>query len=729
MKLHIDIETYSEADLKEVGLYRYAEHPSTELLVVCYAFDDGPVHVWVPMETFDVPSGVALGISARPEFDNFANIHVGMKVPEDLRFAVAGLDHEGQSRIAAHNAQFERVVLNGVAGQRHDFPLISIEQTICTMAKCRVMGLPGALEDAARALGTHPKMATGKNDMRAFAKPRNKESEPRWTPGNDPERFVRLVAYCIDDVKAERDLDNNLPDLTEAEVGVYRMDQRMNDRGVAVDLTSVGHTRALIAEYKADLESMCVEITGLKPSQRAKIADWVRANGWPSLTDMQADTVARLTMNREVPENVRQVLKIYSTYAMTAISKYETIEAMVCADGRLRGMFQFYGAGPGRWTSTGVQLQNLMRPVIEDANNVIELLPARSLALLKGCVEVDPMKALASCVRGMLVPTPGKQLLGVDYAGIESRLVAWLAGEVWKLDAFAKYDRGEGPNNYKLAYSRVFQVPVDSIKKGTIEYLIGKVIDLSMGFEGGASALLKAFLKADPPIDLRLLTEMAMDSLHPEALKSARWMRDEGYLARVECSIETAVALDAMKAAWRMSHPATADKQTGVWRQLKDAAIAAVRHPGQAYTIDTGLVAFQMQKRWLRLRLPSGRCISYFEPDAFGEPDTREEQLRYSGVDTDKRIWTRTATYGGKLMQNIAEGIGRDLLVHGMRNVERTGGESIMCVHDEAVAEIEAVRNSPHDLKEWTAVFLNPPAWAKGLPLAAEGFIGERYQK
>lgn len=725
MKLHIDIETYSEADLKEVGLYRYAEHPSTELLVVCYAFDDGPVNVWLPYPLWDADwQPIVETIQRRAEYDRKATIYVGTEVPEALRFAVAGLDHEGQSQIAAHNAQFERVVLNGVAGQRHDFPLIPIEQTICTMAKCRVMGLPGALEDAAKALGTHPKMAVGKNDMRAFAKPRNKESEPRWTPANDPERFVRLVAYCIDDVKAERDLDNNLPDLTPAEVEVYRMDQRMNDRGVAADLTSVGHARALIAEYKADLESMCVEITGLKPSQRAKIADWVRANGWPGLTDMQADTVARLTMNHEVPENVRQVLKIYSTYAMTAISKYETIEAMVCADGRLRGMFQFYGAGPGRWTSTGVQLQNLMRPVIEDANNVIELLPARSLALLKGCVEVDPMKALASCVRGMLVPTPGKQLLGVDYAGIESRLVAWVCGENWKLHAFRLQDRGEGPDNYKLAYSRIFQVPVERITKQQRQ--IGKVIELAMGFEGGAAALLKAFTKADPPIDMAALTEYTLKHVHPEALKSARWMRDEGYLARVEAPEDTALALDAMKAAWRMAHPGTASREAGGWKQLKDAAIAAVRNPGQAYTIDTGLVRFMKKDRWLYLRLPSGRCISYFEPDAFGEPGSREEQLRYSGVDTDKRIWTRTATYGGKLMQNIAEGIGRDLLVHGMQNIERNGGDSIMCVHDEAVAEIPLLDGSMND---WVKVFLNPPAWANGLPLAAEGFIGERYQK
>lgn len=404
MKLHIDIESFSEADLKEVGLYKYAEDPSTELLVVCYAFDDGPVHIWLPYDAWDADwPAILMAIKRRPECDATAACTASMQVPKDLHLAVAGLDHEGQAKLAAHNAQFERVMLNGVAGQRHGFPLISIDQTVCTMAKCRTQGLPASLEEAAKALGTHPKMATGRNDMLAFSKPRRKEAEPRWTPANDPERFVRLVAYCIDDVKAERDIDNALPDLTPSEVEVYRMDQRMNDRGVAVDLESVDHAIALVTEYKRQLEERCVAITGFKPSQNAKIAEWIRANGWPALTDMQADTVARLTKNPLVPENCREVLKIRATYAMTAVSKFETMKAMVCADGRLRGMFQYHGAGPGRWSSTGVQLQNLMRPVIDNANDAIDLFPSQDLDLIRALYDADPMKVLASTIRGMLV--------------------------------------------------------------------------------------------------------------------------------------------------------------------------------------------------------------------------------------------------------------------------------------------------------------------------------------
>lgn len=378
MKLHADIETFSECDLKVAGLYKYAEHPSTEVTVFCYALDNGPVNVWLPYEVWDIPQQVLDGIRARPEFDEDATIHTSMTAPDALRWHVS-LGNE----FSAHNAQFERTVLNGVAGQKLDFPLIEINQTSCTMAKCRAHGLPGALEDAARALGTHPKLATGKNAMRAFMKPRNKKGAARWTPATDPQDFIELVAYCIDDVKAERDLDNAIPDLTQPEMAVYRMDQRMNDRGVAVDLESVANIQYLIAVRKAELEAQCLEWTGLRPSQREKIAEWIRANGYPRLADMQADTITKLVTNHELPSRVRDVLRLYSTYNAKAVAKFGVIEDMVCADGRIRGMFQYHGAGTGRWSSTGVQLQNISRGYIDDPEAAIEACAARDLNLIR----------------------------------------------------------------------------------------------------------------------------------------------------------------------------------------------------------------------------------------------------------------------------------------------------------------------------------------------------------
>lgn len=321
-----------------------------------------------------------------------------------------------------------------------------------------------------------------------------------------------------------------------------------------------------------------------------------------------------------------------------------------------------------------------------------------------------------------------KELIAIDYAGIESRLVAWVAGDTRKLAAFEAYDRGEGPNNYILAGSQVFQMPAEKIKKGSVFYILSKIVELAMGFEGGVGALIKAFQKAEPETKLSLndITDLAWGKMHPKAMESAEWMWENGYLKGHDLPKKTLLVLDAMKSAWRLGHPAVADKHNGVWRQLRDAAIQAVRNPGTAYTINTGLIRFGCENGVLYARLPSGRKMAYRKPEVVGEEGSREEHLDYFGMDTEKRIFMRTGMYGGKWMQNVAEGIGRDLLVHGMMNLERAGAPMVMTVHDEAVGEMDAgLLTMDQALK----IFLDRPKWSVGLPLAAEGWIGKRYRK
>jgi DNA polymerase len=320
----------------------------------------------------------------------------------------------------------------------------------------------------------------------------------------------------------------------------------------------------------------------------------------------------------------------------------------------------------------------------------------------------------------MLVAGEGKEIVALDYAGIESRIVAWICGETWKLHAFELQDKGEGPDNYKLAFSRVFQVPIERVAKKQRQ--VGKVIELAMGFEGGIGALIKAFTQAG--INFDELVELAEGHLHPNAMESAKWMLENGYLHGHGLPDRTLITLDAIKAAWRLAHPAIAGREAGGWKQLKDAAISAVRNPGTVYTIDTKLVHFKVIGDWLYLQLPSKRRIAYYKPSVVGEG--REESLRYMGVDTEKRIWMPTATYGGKLMQNVAEGVGRDLLVAGMQALEGRGVDPIMCVHDEAVGEVDA---GTLELADALKTFLVRPVWATGLPLAAEGFVEKRYRK
>ena len=383
-KLHIDYEVFSEDDLTRSGVYRNAEHPSTEIISCSYAFDEEPVTLWAPFKLTPALESILAEVKKhRPN----AMMKCGRQPPQELADHIAA-----GGEIRAHNAQYERVQTNGVAGKKLGIPEIKIENTVCTAAKMSANGLPRSLDMAAKALGTPLKAEGGRIEMLQLTKPRKPtKADPstRWTFENAPEKWVAMFVYSIDDTEAERGIDNAVPDLSDSEQGIYHLDQRINQRGVAVDLEAVGNILFVVDQYKSFLSAECEHLTadwlgdGLLPTQREKIADWIRnprarcpsapdSEGWPHLADMQAETVKTLCKNPEVPECVKQVLRIYSTYNAKAVSKLQAILDAVCADGRLRGMFLFLGAGTGRWSSLIVQLQNLMRPLIDDPGFALE---------------------------------------------------------------------------------------------------------------------------------------------------------------------------------------------------------------------------------------------------------------------------------------------------------------------------------------------------------------------
>ena len=721
MKLHLDTEVYSEVNLKDAGVYRYAEHESTELLVACYAFDDGPVTVWIPYAP--VSAWIVISNMLKERLQGNDKIIVGLSAPDDI------LNHiEAGGEVWAHNAQFERVVLNGTAGRKLDFPHIKIEQTRCTAAKMRVHGLPAALEDAASALGTAAKDLTGKGVMLQLCRPRSGEVK-RYSPEEFPEKYVQLFSYCADDVRAERGIDNAVPDLTPNEQRIYELDQRANDRGILVDTKMIADVQFLIDQYKAEMEALCREWTGVKPTQREKIAEWVRTNGYPQLPDMTADTVRKCVKDPDCPEPVKNVLKLYSTYGMKAVSKYPRMLEAMCADKRLRGMFLHYGAGPGRWSSFIVQLQNLFRPVIKDTDVAIEAMKARDLDWIRMLYTVDPMKVFASCVRGALVAAPGHDILAIDYSGIESRLTAWIFNEVWKLAAFRAQDAKTGPDTYKLAYSRLFLVPVEDVKDWQRQ--IGKVLELSMGFEGGVMAF--TTMAATYNMDLNKLADVVYPILPQDVKESAEWIwrlvESKGRTGGL--SEKVYVSCEGLKKLWRAAHPA----HVAGWKNMRDAAIAAVRNPGTAYALPSKLIAFKMVDQWLYMRLPSGRKIAYYKPEVVqpkpiklenGKEKIPDPVLYYWGVDTETRRWQRVATYGGRLTQNFAEGIARDLLVNGLQNLEAADYPPIGSVHDEGLFEPAETHGSFEEAKK---LFLTAPKWSAGLPLNAAGFRSKRYRK
>lgn len=654
MKIHLDLESFSEADLKAEGLYRYAADPSTELLVVCYAIDDGTVVTWWPVD--EIPA--AMHIAADSPY-------VVGPMPPDLKRAL-----DAGATVCAHNAQFERVMLSGPVGQRHGFPKLEPARMVCTAAKAAANGLPRSLEGAAHALNSLPKMATGRANMLSLCRPRTGKDK-RYSMADFPQKYADLALYCVDDVKAETDLDNKLPDLSPYEQRVWELDQAINDRGISVDLPAVADAQAVIAEYKTELEALCVEWTGLEPTQTAKLAEWVRANGYPQLVDMQAASVLIALDDEHCPENVRNVLRLRSTHAMKAVTKYTSMQTATGADGRLRGMMLYYGAATGRWAGLLVQLQNMFRPVIKDPVTAVLAFAARSLAWVRTLYAVDPMRVFASAVRSMLIAAPGKDLLALDFASIEARVLAWLAGQRDILAVFAGHGK-----IYEYTAAQIYRVPIEKITAA--QRFIGKVAVLALGYQGGQRAFAK------------MAKNFGVDIPEDRA--------------------------EEIKRDWREANHFVVT----LWYDMEAAAKAAIQNPGKAYSVAGNKVAFKVQDKWLLMRLPSGRKLAYLNPDMDGD------QIVYEGIDTYTRRWTLVSTYGGKLVENAVQAIARDLLVHGMFNLTAAGYDIVLTVHDEIVMELDQGFGS---LEEASALMCSLPAWAAGLPVSAEGYREKRYKK
>lgn len=388
--VHVDDESFSELDITEVGHYKYAEDLSTFIWCVGFRVGKGPKHFWIPPH-FPWPESLLQRIRERLATWG-GKLYYTFECPPELANA---------KRLGAHNASFERTMGNGHPGRAINFPRTEIRQWVCTAAKARASGLPGALGDVAKELGTHPKSKSGRNTMLKLCRPRKPTKDDPNTiclPERYPDDFFELFEYNMDDVDAECGVDEALPDLTDSEYETWVLDQQINDRGVLTDPPYIADAQAIIAEYRREMEKLCLELTGcecldghdekhcraLLPTQRDKIADWVRDHGYPQLENMQAETVERLCAEGSgVPPDAQKMLRLYATYGMKAISKFDVMLAARCHDDRVRGMFIFYGAGTGRWSSVLIQLQNLFRPVIKNVKFAISVVQARSLALLR----------------------------------------------------------------------------------------------------------------------------------------------------------------------------------------------------------------------------------------------------------------------------------------------------------------------------------------------------------
>lgn len=658
--LHIDFETRSELDLRKVGLWNYVRHPSTDVWCCAHAVGDTEPQLWVPEVK---GSDVAL-------------------------YAMVGYD------FYAHNAAFELAVWNEIMVPRYGWPALKPEQTYCTLAQCYAMGLPGALEDAALALGLAVlKDTEGRNLMLKMAD-RNRY------PVAKPEDLKRLYAYCQQDVRVERELGKRLMPLSEKERRVWLLDYKINQRGVQIDVESAKAAVKLAETIKAEAGEKLSQIThGAVQSATAlpALREWLRTVGVGS-DSLDKQAVVDLLSSGTLPAAAQAALLVRQEAGKASTAKFDVMLRQADEHGRLHNMYQYHGAATGRWAGRAVQTHNLPRdmPKPDTVEKILGLIRAEKYDLID-MLYGPPLSMASKCLRSFFVAPPGKKFVSGDFANIEGRGQAWFAGEEWKLQAFRAADAGIGPGIYELAYARMFGVPAESVKNPSEERQVGKVSELALGYAGGVGSFQK------------------MSKNYGVKVSDAK--------------------ADEFKHAWRAAHP----KIVHCWREIEDAAKSAVRAPGEVYGCGhPGRQAkFKMAGSFLWLLLPSGRALCYPYPKLlesdFGPQLTymsKPGQDKTDVIDDPKNSsnWARVSTYGGALFNNIVQGFARDLLADCMLALDEKGAAIVLHTHDDCNVEVSEEKAEGARV-EMQRLMRQAPAWAAGFPLKADCSIMQRYGK
>jgi DNA polymerase bacteriophage-type len=654
--LHRDYETRSQVDLKKVGAARYAADPSTEVLCASYAVDGGPVQPWVwgdsrPAEFFEA--------EANPGW-----------------------------RVAAHNDAFETAIEQHVLHPRISWPLIPLERHRCTQAMCLALGLPAKLSAAADALELRiRKDAAGKRLMHQMSKPRRarQDEDPAITHWfDDADRLQRLCEYCRQDVEVERELHERLPPLSAAEQALWVLSCRINERGVHVDRQVAEAARRIAQAAGPEIDAEIAEFTNgtvTTIGQVARLQQWLQGQGCTVLT-LDRKAIERLLEQAALPSAVRRVLELRLGGAQAAVKKIDALLARAGEDDRVRGSFRYHGAATGRWAGEGFQPQNLKRPVTEDLATAIDAVATGDYQHVKKLYP-RPLAIVGDCSRSMINAAPRHVLIGADFSSIESRVLAWIAGEGWKLDAYRRFDATRDPRDepYCETACRIFRVPSGTYTKDSPERSVGKTCDLAFGYQGG----LNAWRKFEP---------------------------DKFTDAEVE----------TFKTEWRATHP----KIRQFWFDIDRAAVLAVRERGQV--VRCGRIDLKCTGTFLQLKLPSGRKISYPQPRLVTESGSNRHRVVFAdnAAGQFKDCRNGQGAYAGTWTENVVSGIARDLLAAAMLRVEAAGYPIVLHVHDELVCEVPIGFGN---IEEFTRLMTRKPSWALDLPIAASAWTGPRYCK
>lgn len=650
----VDIETYSSVDLTEAGVYAYVEAPDFDILLISYIFDDWGEDDVKTIDCFD----------ADP--DMMAEFCEALLDPQIVK--------------TAFNANFERTCL--AKWLQKPMPP---EEWRCTMVKALTLGLPGNLAGAGEALGLPPeklKDPQGKALIRFFSKPckptRTNGQRTRNLPQHDPAKWQLYKGYNRQDVVTEQEILRKLSiyKTPESEQELWALDQHMNDNGVALDIPMVEKIVEYDTRRRQELQEEAQELTGLKnPNSLAQLKRWLAEQG-VEMTSVTKDTIAEALRDPELPDVVRRVLEIRTALGKTSVAKYSTMLVAHCQDHRLRGILQFYGANrSGRWAGRLVQTHNLAKNTLPDLALARELAAEGDFETM-GTLFGETAFVFSELIRTAFIPSEGCRFIVSDFSAIEARVLAWLAGEEWVLEAFRN-----GKDIYCETASMMYHVPVE--KHGANSHLRqkGKVAVLACGYQGGVGAMKR------------------MD-------KGGSIPEDE---------------LQSVVDQWRQAN----SNSVKLWRTCELAARTAIEEH-RTVRLKNGL-AFGYINGNLFIKLPGGRKLCYWNTRLKLDPRDGREHIVYMGVNQKTKQWGETETYGGKLVENIVQATARDCLAISMQRVAALGYNIVMHVHDEII--VDCPIEDTGAMERINACMAEPIPWAPGLPLKGDGYETPFYMK
>ena len=638
--LAIDIETASSVNLLTSGVYKYCDSRDFKILLFAYSINDGPVKC--------------------------VEVAMGYLLPDELFEALTKPNYLKTS----WNVAFERTCISKFYGLE-----LPVEQWECTMVKASRLGLPMSLDQAGTVLNLPTKKDKAGNALIKFFSVPRKDGKFNL-PVDDMTKWLEFKNYCVRDVEVEREIGKKISffETTDDETNLWNLDQEINSRGILFDPELVKSAMKIDSEYREELVTECIEITGVaNPNSVKQLKDWLEKESDTEIKDLTKAAIPEL-LKQNLGEDCNRVLEIRQELSKTSIKKYQAMLNYAQSDNRLRGLFQFNGANrTGRWGGRGVQLHNLPRNNMKRLDFARQVIRTGDTELAKMLIDKIP-QTLSELIRTAFIPRDGHVFVISDFSAIEARVAAWLAKEQWRLEVFRTHGK-----IYEASAAMMFNIPIEMVTKDSDYRTRGKIAELALGYQGGKSAL--------------------------ERMDIKKQLKNEEYQPIVD--------------KWRAKSPSIVN----YWNMLNEAVIDVVSTGSRRKCF---YVSLFMEKGILFVELPSGRRLSYLKPkvveNKFGFPG-----VVYAGIDQVTKTWGFTDTYGGKLFENICQAVARDCLADSMLRLNRAGYTCVCHVHDEVILEVP--RANEQACKEVDKIMSSEISWAKGLPLKAESYMSPYYKK